>query len=265
MGENSAREFFGTELRRRRDEAKLTARELGDALGCTSQWISTMECGRKTSEQSALDLDTYFKTDGMFHRIWEHAKKADRRTLPPPGFPEYAEREKHATSIRIYSALLLTGLFQTERYAATVMGATENDDATEFVAERMERQSILNSENRPKVWLTIEENVLRRPTGGADVMREQLASLLKVSDHPDVMMDVIPRSVAYHPGLEGSFTLLGFDNGTNIAYTESAGTGMLIEQPARVVDYVVRYDTLRGFALPFSASRALITEVMESL
>ncbi|MFV2179857.1 helix-turn-helix domain-containing protein [Actinomadura sp. LOL_016] len=52
--------FFGTELRRRRAEAKLTAKELGEALGCTSQWISTMESGRKTSEQSALDLDTYF-------------------------------------------------------------------------------------------------------------------------------------------------------------------------------------------------------------
>ncbi|MFV2179858.1 Scr1 family TA system antitoxin-like transcriptional regulator [Actinomadura sp. LOL_016] len=86
-----------------------------------------------------------------------------------------------------------------------------------------------------------------------------------MSERSDIMLDVIPQRVGNHPGLTGSFTLLGFDNGTNIAYTESAGTGMLIEHPARVVDYAARYDTLRGFALPFSESRALMTEVPESL
>lgn len=265
MGENSAREFFGAELRRMREEAKLTAKELGEALGCTPQWISTMESGRKTSEQSALDLDTYFQTDGMFHRIWGHAKKADRRVLPPPGFPEYAEREKHATSIRIYSALLVNGLFQTEGYAAAVLGETDENDGSGLVSQRMKRQSILNGQGQLNVWLTLDENVLRRPIGGTQTMRDQLDWLLKVSERNDIMLDVIPQRVGYHPGLAGSFSLLGFDNGTSIAYTESAGTGMLIEHPARVVEYAVTYDTLRGFALPFSESRALITEVMESL
>ncbi|MCP9952485.1 helix-turn-helix domain-containing protein [Actinomadura madurae] len=35
MSENRARVFFGTELRRMRERAGLTGRELADALGCT--------------------------------------------------------------------------------------------------------------------------------------------------------------------------------------------------------------------------------------
>lgn len=127
MGENRARVFFGTELRRMREEAKLTGKELADALGCTPQWISTMESGRKVSEQSALDLDTYFRTNGHFHRIWKLINDVELQTTLPPGFTEYAEQETKATSLRAFSGLLINGLFQTEDYAASLMATILGD------------------------------------------------------------------------------------------------------------------------------------------
>ncbi|WP_413229191.1 Scr1 family TA system antitoxin-like transcriptional regulator [Actinomadura citrea] len=89
--------------------------------------------------------------------------------------------------------------------------------------------------------------------------------LIELSEQLNTMAQVVPQIVGYYPGLMGSFTLLGFADGTNVAYTESAGTGMLIEQPTRGAEYVVRYDLLRGYALSVGESRALITAVMESL
>ncbi|XRQ08520.1 helix-turn-helix domain-containing protein, partial [Actinomadura welshii] len=113
--------FFGAELRRKREQAGLTGKELADALGCTPQWISTMESGRKVSEQSALDLDTYFKTDGCFHRMWKLINDVELQTFLPPGFTEYAEREKKASSVRVFSALLVNGLFRSDQYARSII------------------------------------------------------------------------------------------------------------------------------------------------
>jgi hypothetical protein len=224
-----------------------------------------MESGRKISEQSARDIDTFFKTDGYFYRIWQQATRVEIRTSLPPGFEDYLEREKTATGLRIFNALLFTGLFQGEDYARTVLSENGVSNIDDRIATRIERQEIFTRETPALVWLTLDEDVLHRPIGGPEVMRKQLSFLLEASTRSNVMLNVIPRRVGYHAGLTGSFTLLGFQDGTNAAYTESAGIGMLIEQPAKVAEFVVRYDSLRGHALPVDESRALVNTLMESL
>jgi transcriptional regulator with XRE-family HTH domain len=265
MGENRARTFFGTELRRMRDGAGLTGKELADALGCTPQWISTMESGRKTSEQSAHDLDTYFRTGGHYHRLWKLAKEIEVEFVLPPGFPEYLEYERKATSYRIFCALLINGLFQTEDYTRSILTATDGTNVAELTAKRMERQAAITRETLPHTWLVLDEGVLRRTVGSPDIMREQLNALLVASERLNTMVQVIPQRTGYHVGLGGDFTILGFDDEPDLAYTESAGEGLLIERPARVRHKVVRWDLLRGHALPLEESRALIRTVMEGL
>ncbi|WP_165966955.1 helix-turn-helix transcriptional regulator [Actinomadura sp. 7K507] len=265
MSENRARIFFGAELRRMRSENALTGKELADALGCTPQWISTMESGRKVSEQSAQDLDTYFKTGGHYQRLWKLANDIEIEPILPPGFTEYSTREKKADSIHVYNALLLSGLFQTEDYARAVFRDVEETVAEELIRKRMERREIITGESAPRIWLTLDESVLHRVIGSRDITRTQFGHLLECSRRPNVMLNVVPWSAGYHAGLAGSFTILGFNDGTNIAYTESAGEGMLFEKPTRVTSYVVRYELLKAYALPVEESRALISTVMESL
>lgn len=265
MGENRARLFFGTELRRKREEFKLTGKELADALGCTPQWISTMEGGRKISEQSTHDLDTYFKTDGMFHRLWRLATEVELHTGLPPGFPEYSEREAQANSIRAFSGFLVNGLFQTERYARTVLGRIEGSHVDELVTKRLERQAPLQSETPPLVWLTIDEVILHRVIGSPEIMHEQLEALLAATERAGTVVEVMPFRAGYHAGLGGDFTILGFKDGSTVAYTESAGVGTLIQSPDRVPAFVVRWDLLRGYGLSVEESRAAIETAMERL
>jgi transcriptional regulator with XRE-family HTH domain len=265
MAENQARIFFGKELRRMREQAKLTGKDLSDALGCTPQWISTMESGRKISEQSAMDLDTFFKTGGHFHRLWILCNEVEVQTVLPPGFAEYVERESQADSIRIYSPLVISGLFQSEDYARTVISTIENNNTAELLAKRMNRQAILARSNPPRVWITLDEAALRRKVGSSAVMRGQYELLLAASANSNVMLNVIPESVGYHAGLEGTLTLLSFTEGPDIAYVETTGEGMLIEQPAKVKDKVVRWDLLRSHALPARESRAMIETLLENL
>ncbi len=265
MGENRARVFFGKEVRRMREAAGLTGKQLADTLGCTPQWISTIESGRKVSEQSALDLDTYFRAGGHFHRLWKLAIDVELQTVLPPGFAEYVERESKASTIRIYSPLVISGLFQTESYAETVIGTISNESTSELVSKRMERQAILTRVNPPRVWLTLDETALRRRVGSTETMREQFAYLIEASERPNIMLNVIPESVGYHAGLEGTLTLLSFAEGPDVAYVETTGEGLLIEQPTAVKDKVVRWDLLRGHVLPAGESRAMIRTLLENL
>ncbi|TMR42114.1 helix-turn-helix domain-containing protein [Actinomadura geliboluensis] len=265
MSENQARTFFGSELRRKREDAGLTGKQLADALGCTPQWISTMESGRKVSEQSALDLDTYFKTGGHFHRLWKLVNDVELKTTLPPGFNEYAEQEMNASSLRAFSGSLINGLFQTEEYARAVMGRMMGDRVTELVAKRMARQTILTRDNPPLVWLTIDEAILHRVIGSPEIMRGQLEALLATSERPGTVLEVMPFHCGYHAGLGGEFTILGFPDGSSAAYTESAGVGTLIQKPDQVADFVVRWDSLRGYALSIPESRAAVKAAMERL
>ncbi|MCP9952486.1 Scr1 family TA system antitoxin-like transcriptional regulator [Actinomadura madurae] len=94
-----------------------------------------MESGRKVSEQSAEDLDTYFRTDGHFHRHWKLISDVELQTFLPPGFAEYSGREKRASAVRVFSALLINGLFQSEQYARSVLGADRAAGTEELVAQ----------------------------------------------------------------------------------------------------------------------------------
>ncbi|WP_329094361.1 helix-turn-helix domain-containing protein [Actinomadura citrea] len=264
MSENQARIFFGTELRRMREKAGLTGRQLADALGCTPQWISTMESGRKVSEQSAHDLDTYFKTDGIFHRLWKLANDVELQTSLPPGFPEYAERENKASSIRIFSALLVNGLFQNEEYARAILGSDRVTGIDELVEQRLARQAVLLRDPPPFVCFTLDETVLHRMVGGRGVMKGQLKFLLELGERRNIMLNVVPQQLGYHAGLGGSFTILGFD-GAALAYSESAGVGTLIERPDKVTGFALRWEMVRGNALPLKESQAVIRTALESL
>lgn len=257
---------FANELEAWRTEARLSKNEFAKALGYTPQLIGQIEGARNIpSKKFAEDVDTFFKTNGLFVRLWKLIKETRHIASLPPGYAIYEDLEKEATYVRIYCALLIEGLFQTEDYARAVIGAINHDDVEELVARRMKRQGILTKEKPPKILFTIDERVLRDVIGSKEIQRQQLKALLEASERPNVTIDVVPQGRGYYPGLGGSFIILGFEDGTSITYTESAGTGMIIEQPARVADYVVRYDLIRGHAHPLEESRTLIRTVMEEL
>src|SRR5690606_20295606 len=148
---DALRVHFGLELRRTRLRAKLSQNELAKALGCTPQWICQLEKADKTvSEQTALDLDTYFKTDGWdqneghFRRIHQSIRRAGRSRVLLPGFDAYLRHESKAIGIRCFAAQVVPGLLQTEGYARALMMPGESLETLDArVSGRMERQATL--------------------------------------------------------------------------------------------------------------------------
>jgi transcriptional regulator with XRE-family HTH domain len=258
---------FAAEMEAWRTGAGLSKVELAEALGYTPQLIGQLEAGKNIpSKKFAEDTDTYFTTNGLFVRLWKLITETRHLAALPPGFPEFVEREARANAIRVFSLVLVTGLLQTEEYAREILLTIQQPDVVDqFVASRMERQAIFTREKPPRLWATLDERVLRCTVGGPDVMRGQLKHLLDASRRPNVMIEVVPQSAGAYTGLGGDLFLLSLDDEPDVAYTEAAGHGQVIDDSAGVADFHVRYDLIRGHALPVAESRRLIESVLEGL
>lgn len=263
--EAPAIQTFATELTEWRTQADLTQTALAETLGYTPQWISQIESAKSVpSKTFAENLDTFFKTNGLFTRLWKRIIDTRHQAILPPGFTAYQERESEASQVRIYQLALVHGLLQTENYIRAVVGHEQDPDTTErLVAERLKRQQILTREDAPSAWFTLDEAALRRDIADPEIMREQLGHLLVMTARPNISIDVVPMSAKYYPGLTGSFTILSFFDAPDVVYGEIAGQGMLITDPRTVASFAVRYNSLRGDALRVEESRSLIKSVME--
>lgn len=263
--EAPAIQTFACEMAEWRSQAGLTKTALAEVLGYTPQWISQVETAKSIpSKDFAENLDTFFKTNGLFHRLWKRIIDTRHQAILPPGFAEYMEREAESSQVRTFELTLVHGLLQTENYIRAVVGCKQDPDTAErLVAERLERQKILTRENPPNVWFTLDEATLRREVAERDVMREQLAHILSMEERPNISIDIVPLAARYYPGLTGSFTILSFTNSSDLVYGEIAGQGMVIQDPRIVSKFAVRYNSLRGDALRVEESRTLITNVIE--
>ena len=154
---------------------------------------------------------------------------------------------------------------QTPGYARAVLGnriGRTSDDVEEIVAARMERQAILDRAKPPELWVAIEEAALRRPVGGPAVMHEQLNHLLHAAQRPSVVLQVVPASVAVHPGQAGNgFVIADFPDAPPVAYQDTQVGGQVIEDADDIAILLSTWDTLRAEALPRTASLDLIKEV----
>ncbi|MCL8010982.1 helix-turn-helix transcriptional regulator [Streptomyces sp. AS02] len=253
-------DYFGWELRRKREEAGLTLKQLGSILYCTGSLIGQIETTLKVPTRAFAErVDAALVTDGMFSRLVGLVL----RSQLPTWFQPYADMEAKATYISTYQCQLVYGLLQTKAYAAALLSVDHPDKVEEMVAARLERQRILEREKPPALWVILDESVLYRMVGDRGVMRDQLAHLLSFRNNPWVHIQVLPYSVGAHTGMMGSFTLLRFDEHPDLLYSESYAQGHMTPNPEVIRERSVSYARLQAAALSPDESADLIARVME--
>ncbi|MGW2701482.1 helix-turn-helix domain-containing protein [Streptomyces sp. NPDC001340] len=253
-------DYFGSELRRKREAAGLTQKELGAIVFCTGSLIGQVETTLKVpTREFAERVDAALMTDGFFSRLVGLVL----RSQLPSWFQPFAEMEAAATYISTYQAQMIYGLLQTEEYARAVLATGMPDRLDELVAARMERQRILEREQPPLTWAILDEAALHRPIGSHRIMREQLAHLSSFLDRKWVRVQVLPFEAGGHASLIGSFTGLRFDGHPDLVYTEDVISGHMTANPDTVREAALRYARLQASALSVEDSAALITRVME--
>ncbi|MGV9449913.1 helix-turn-helix domain-containing protein [Streptomyces sp. NPDC003635] len=253
-------DYFGYELRRKREEAGLTQKELGDVIFCTGSLIGQIETTLKVpTREFAERADAALMTDGHFSRLIGLVLRCQL----PTWFQPYAEMEAKATYISTYQAQMVYGLLQTKAYARAVLATGMPEKLDELVGARLERQRLLAREQPPLAWVILDEAALRRPIGSRQIMREQLGHLLSFRDCRWVRIQMLAFEAGEHASLIGSFNTLRFDDHPDIVYTEDLISGHMTANPATVKEASLRYAHLQASALSVEQSAALITRVME--
>ncbi|MFF1255288.1 helix-turn-helix transcriptional regulator [Streptomyces sp. NPDC058321] len=253
-------DYYGYELRRRREDAGLTLGQLGDCIFCTGSLVGQIECAKKVPTRDFSErADAALGTEGFFSGLVGLVL----RSQLPHWFQAYAEMEARAAYISTYQCQLVYGLLQTEEYARAVLATGRPDKLDDLVAARMERQRILTREHPPLSLVVLDEGVLHRPVGGLGVMRGQLLRLLDLCGERWLRIQVLPFDVGEHASLAGPFNVLRFDSDPDLVYTEDLISGHMTASPEAVREASLRYASLQAAALSAEDSAALIKRVLE--
>ncbi|MEU4209259.1 helix-turn-helix transcriptional regulator [Streptomyces sp. NPDC026206] len=254
------RAFYGSELCRLREAAGLTQEQLGQRGFCSGSYIGQFETAvrRPQLELSEL-LDEVLGSGKHLQRLCRLARKSRVADY----FADAAELEQQAKTISEYSSMYVLGLLQTEAYARAVTRGAQRFAPQEVVEQavsaRRERAQLLEGPSAPVYWAIVHEAALRVTVGSPVVMKEQLGHLAEmIRALPNLVLQVMPFAAGAHLFLNTMVSLMHFSDAPPVVYTEGAGTGRLIEDPALVAQCQSSYDLARAAALPPEASLALI-------
>ncbi|MGY2008448.1 helix-turn-helix domain-containing protein [Nocardia gipuzkoensis] len=241
---------LGGRLRQLREGCGISREAAGDAIRGSHAKISRLELGRTGfKERDLRDLlslygvvdpaerETYFELARRANDPgwWQHYSD-----LLPAWFETYLGLEQAATTIRTYEAQFVPGLLQTADYARAVIQLGNSDETERRVAVRMRRQEILDRVAAPTLWAVIDENALRRPVGGMEVLREQIEHLLVMADRPSIRIQVLPYSAGGHSAAGGPFSILRFPEPelADIVYTEQLTSSLYFDKQRDVELYM---------------------------
>ncbi|MEU4925726.1 helix-turn-helix transcriptional regulator [Streptomyces yokosukanensis] len=253
-------DYYGFELRRCREAAGLTQKQLGDIINFTASLVGQIETARKLPTLDFSErVDAALGTGGLLSRLHPLVM----RSQLPAWFQQVAELEVRAAEICSFQTHMILGLLQSPAYARAVLGAVDRSDLDDRTAVRLARQNIFEKEEPPVFWAILSEAALYSEIGGRETMRGQLVHLLTFEDNPRINIQILPFSAGAHAGLTGSFDLYRFADDPTILYTESFRSGHPTANPETVRECSLRYDHLQAAALSLKGSAELIRRVME--
>ncbi|MGH3647187.1 MAG: helix-turn-helix domain-containing protein [Micromonosporaceae bacterium] len=262
---------LGQELSRLRDAAGLTAADVAEKLDCSESKVKKLEAGYVgvIKAELMLMLDLYQVDQAAQDSLFELQKLGKQRGWwskfgrVPNSFGTFLGLESSATSIRIFEPLMVHGLLQTEDYAtalqSTIAPGSTAEQVERQVKIRMARQErVLHGDEPPELWVVLDEAVLRRAVGDAEVMHRQLDHLRAVSEQ--VTLQVVPFNHGGHPGAFGAFTVFDFDDEirSSVVYVECQAGGLYLERSVDLQRCNVAYNHLTAAALSPPRSAKLI-------
>jgi transcriptional regulator with XRE-family HTH domain len=276
------RRRLAAELRRLREATGKTHEDVAAALGWHRSKIGRIE-GAQFVRVSLTDLrallDLYGVSDEdqrqalilLSRQAREHGWWHSYADVLPNPHSVLIGLEAEAQSIRAYQSQLVPGLLQTEDYTRAVLKATrmtghDPGEVERFVQVRKARQELLNQEPSAIFWAVLDEAVLRRRVGSAEVMQAQIARLAEVSDLPHVTLQVLTEDAGEHPAMEGSFMILSFpEPDPDVVYIDAATGGLYVERPDDIRRYAWVFDQVLAAALSPRETVRFMRKIADSL
>jgi hypothetical protein len=263
---------LGGMLRRVRENAGLSAVELGRLVDWPLTKISRMEHGWRTV--STTDVILYVVVCGMTLPDAEPLLELTRRAERKQGFYLSDKRiggslqslifhESSADHSIVYEPLAIHGLLQTSDYAHahinTLDPDIDQDRVKGAVRTRMERRQVLYRPNPARFTFYMHEQALRLRIGTEEIMQEQLLHLVLTAALDNVAVRIVPSAA----GTFGdAFRLMEFHQHRPIVYLDCLRFGgLILEDPDYVNSYQELVPALDDVALDEGQSREFAAEL----
>ncbi|GAA2442036.1 helix-turn-helix transcriptional regulator [Streptomyces macrosporus] len=268
--------MLGLRLRDLRERAGCSFEEAARALSVNAATVRRME--KAEVGLKPLFVEKLLETYGVerpeidaFLELVEESRKPGWwhrfRDVLPDWFGLYVSLEGAANLIRGYEPHCVPGLLQIDGYARALLRTgfpnASEEEIDRRVALRMGRQCLLSKPDAPRLWIVMDETVLRRPVGGPEVMRAQLDRLLEAMTLPNVTLQVLPFDAGPHPGMFGPFQLFRFDipELPDIVYTESLTGAVYLDERPDTAAYLEVLDRMGAQAVSVRHTEKLLGDI----
>ncbi|ACZ90171.1 helix-turn-helix domain-containing protein [Streptosporangium roseum] len=280
-GPTILRILLGAQLRRLRAARGISREDAGYAIRASHAKISRLELGRVGfKERDVADLLTLYgvtdpgdrapllslagqaNTPGWWHKYGD---------LLPNWFQVYVGLEEAASIVRTYEVQFVPGLLQSPEYARAVImlvhSAASSEEVDRRVALRMTRQERLTRPDAPTLWAVMDEAVLRRPIGGPQVLRAQVDHLLKVTELPNVRLQIMPFHRGGHAAAGGPFSILCFPERDlpDVVYLEQLTSALYVDKHEETDHYIQVMDRLCVQAYSVSDTKRFLRDLRAEL
>ncbi|KUF20417.1 MULTISPECIES: helix-turn-helix domain-containing protein [Streptomyces] len=261
---------FGEVFKAFRKRADLTQEGYAELVPYSVQTIAKIEQGRRYPQPDFVGraeeiLDAFGALRGA-------ARHLSRQPGLANWFRHWARFEAEAVSLYTYECRVVPGLLQTEAYARAVSFSVpplpDEEQLAERVAARLARQHLLATTRKPPTAFSfiVEQAVLERHTGGAEVTRELFDHLVDVVErHWNVEFQLMPLRQPVHAGMDGPLQLAETPERRWYGYSEGQKNGRLITDLKEISVLQQRYAKMRSQALTPEDSLGLLKRMRGAL
>lgn len=281
---------LGHELRQLRERQGLTLEEVCDAQVVSGLYFSKLQ----RVERGLMDLgsaaalrallDHYGVTDeddvDQLLAIQRAGASTDwwtpYRSSMPSGMPRFVGVESAARESWAFHPALVLGLLQTEDYARKLYELTQpiDETTTEFivrnVAVRMRRKDALTREDEPLILRAVLwEPALRNLIGEVEVMCEQYKEIVRLSELPNVSIQVLPlmppKVRGYLPTHDFSILHLSGDLPTSVQVDNAWGSTSVSDKQREVGRFNRKFNAISASALPPEDTPAFLQQLTREI
>ncbi|WP_432923515.1 helix-turn-helix domain-containing protein [Microbispora sp. CA-135349] len=273
-GFHQARMDLGAQLRRLRENARLSGKDLAERLRWQPSKVSRIENARQTATEDdvalwgkAVEADPE-TIDGLMrqaagllerHDSWRQRHRNGLAALQE----DVRDLEARTRLVRAFEPGVVIGLLQTTEYARHIFGKVRRvhettGDVDDAIRVRMRRQEILYDPAR-RFRFVMPEAVLRYRLAPPDVMRGQLDRLIAVTTLPNVEFGLLPFEAQLPSALMNSFWI--YDD--CVVGVATRTRDLLLRDAEDVAFYAQAFEEFCEVAAFHDDARALIVRALD--
>src|SRR6266511_762055 len=226
------RRQLGMELRRLREAAGVTIDQVAERLECSASKISRIETGQSgaTTRDVRDILEVYRVSSDEADTLLQIAREA---------------RQKGWWQL---FGTVLTGAYVGLEAAADAVRSYE----------ALVVPGLLQTEDYARAMIRAA-----RP----DIDMAEVDQLVASADQPNITLQVLPFAAGAHAGMDGTFTMLLYEEPTNqnVVFAANAAGGLFLEKDEELTRYSFIFDHLRANALRPEESAAMIAALAKEL